>query len=102
MDYYSPDNWYKNESETLSEEQLRNIEQYLNTKGYIVVLHKHFCGARGATPSAYEDFDDFREYINKKVKPGDIITVWPFPEGETILSAKIPDDKGLIPKIGAY
>lgn len=101
MDYYSPDNWHIDGAKTLSAEKLRQIEQHLR-KGYIAVLHSHFCGARGATPSAYDDFDTFKEYIAREAKPGDIIDVWPFPSGESAISGKVPNENGEIPKKGAY
>ena len=102
MDYYAADNWHIDGSAALSQDKLREIERYLENSGYIAVLHSHFCGARGATPSAFENFDDFKAYLAREAKPGDIIDVWPFPDGKHMFSGKIPNDKGQVPKMGAY
>jgi hypothetical protein len=102
MDYYSPDNWHVDVTKTLSAEKLQEIEQFLENKGYIAVLHSHFCGARGPTPSAYDDFDQFKDYLAREVKPGDIIDVWPFPSGDCLFSGKVPNEKDEVPKKGAY
>jgi len=102
MDYYSPENWEINKDSTLSSEVLEAIEHYLNYKGFIAVLHWHFCGGRSPSPSAYEDFGDFKEYLDHEAKPGDIIHILPFPEGEGIFSGKVPNENGQIPKKGAY
>jgi len=67
---------------------------YLEHNGYIAVLHSYFCGAPGATPSAFENFDDFKAYLAREAKPGDIIDVWPFPAGKRLFSGKIPNEKG--------
>ena len=101
MNYDAPNNWVVKKN-ILSVEVLTEIEDYLNFKGYIVMLHSHFCGARGATPSAYDDYDDFKEYLNKEVKAGDIVTVWPFPDSEPLYDLKYPNEKDEVPIKGAY
>jgi len=102
MDYFDPNNWELTEANITSPEVLKQIQDYLNFKGYIVMLHSHFCGARGATPSAYDDYDDFKEYLDNEAKPGDIIRIWAFPESEPIVHLKYPNEKGEVPIKGAY
>lgn len=102
MDYYSPANWHIDDTKMLSAEKLGQIERHLRTKGCIAVLHSHFCGARSATPGAFDDFDTFKDYLAREAKPGDIIDVWPFPSGESVISGRVPNEKGEIPKRGAY
>lgn len=102
MNYYADENWHVDFSQMLSDEKLGLIADYLNKRGFVAVLHSHFCGARSPTPSAFDDIDEFREYLRTEVRPGDIIKVWPFPEGEPMIIGKSPDEKGRIPKVGAY
>ena len=102
MDYYALDNWNLDASKTLSADKLREMRRILNKRGYVVVLHSHFCGARGATPSAYDDFELFAEYLKREAKPGDIIKVWPFPSGDPMFEGKVPDEEGRVPRVGAY
>jgi hypothetical protein len=103
MDYFAPSNWHIAIDESFSSpDQLAQIQSYLNHTGYVVVLHSHFCGARGATPSAFDDFDDFKAYLQSNGRPGDIIQVWSFPSGEPMFKGKLPNENGEVPRVGAY
>jgi len=102
MDYYAPDNWHLSSADVFSSSQLDQIQSYLESTGFIVVLHSHFCGARSASPSAFEDFDDFKDYLKLNGRPGDIIRVWAFPNVEPMFKGKLPNENGKVPKIGAY
>ena len=102
MDYYSPTNWHEDPAKALSAEKLGKIERHLEKSGYIAVLHSHFCGAREPTPYAFSDFEQFKEYLASAVKPGDIIEVFPFPESSCLVSGTIANEKGHVPKQGAY
>lgn len=63
MDCYSPNNWHADPAKALSADKLGQIERHLEKSGYIAVLHSHFCGAREPTPSAFGDFEQFKEYL---------------------------------------
>ena len=102
MDYRVPNNWEFKEVNITSSAVLKQIQEYLNFNGYLVMLHSHFCGARGATPSAYDDYDSLKEYLHNEVKPGDIIRVWTFPKSEPMIDLKYPNKKGEAPIKGAY
>jgi hypothetical protein len=54
--------------------------------------------------SRFDYFDDFKAYLDTRVKPGDAIDVWPFPTdiATAIARAKYPDAEGRVPLGGAY
>ena len=68
MEYYDSKNWVKDKN-ILSPDVLNVIEQYLTSRGYLYGIHANFCGARGATPLAYDDFVKFKEYLTNEVNP---------------------------------
>ena len=88
----------------MSAENLAAVRHHLNFVGYVVVMHKHLFAARGPTPLAFSDIDDFEAYLAGQCKAGDKITVWPFPalDAPTIAYGIIPEPDGTIRKDGAY
>lgn len=102
MDYYGAENWTKTGENILSEEIQRKIQHYLGEVGFLIVLHRHFCGAKGPTRLVFDDYDEFREYLATNARPGDMILIWPFPEGDPAFEGKYPNEKGEIPIKGAY
>ena len=70
----------------------------------IVVQHWHYYGASAPTRLAFDAFDEFKAYLQSRVKPGDAIDVWPFPTNiaAAIARGKYPDGDGRVPIGGAY
>lgn len=102
MDYYRADNWTTHGPNILAEETQEKIRHHLEKLGYLVILHKHFCGARAPTPLGFDDYDEFKEYLSAHVCPGDKILIWPFPDGDPLFGGMYPNDKGEVPIKGAY
>lgn len=88
----------------LSRENLDAVRHHLNFVGYVAVLHKHLFAARGPTPLAFSEIEDFEAYLANHCKAGDKLIVWPFPEqaGSVIAHGKIPESDGTIRQGGAY
>lgn len=80
------------------------IKEHLEHVGNIAVEHWHYYGAHAPTPLAFDDFDEFINYLRGKVKAGDAIDVYPFPcrTTEAIARGKYPDQTGKVPAGGAY
>ena len=61
---------------------------------------------RGNHDDPFDDLDDFMDYLDNKVFAGDALHIWSFAslckEDNTIASGKYPDEKGCVPKKGAY
>jgi hypothetical protein len=102
MDYFSSDNWTAMGDNILAEDLQRKIQHHLEKVGYLVALHKHFCGGRAPTPLGFDDYDEFRDYLRTKVRPGDKFLIWSLPEGEPLFQGMCPNDKGEVPIKGAY
>jgi hypothetical protein len=96
--------WTDNGENILSVKNLSAIERHLEEVDAIVVQHWHYYGASAPTRLAFDSFEDFRAYLDSRVKPGDAIDVWPFPTdiATAIVRAKYPDREGRVPVGGAY
>lgn len=95
--------WTRAAASILDPEKLEAVRKHLDTVGNIVVEHWHYCGARGPTPLAFNDFEVFEAYLKQEVRQGDAIDVYPFPhQSKVIASGKYPDSEGRVPVRGAY
>ena len=95
--------WVLDGENIFSEEKLIVVRRHLESVGNIAVSHWHFYGSRSPTPLAFDNFDDFYEYLKTKVRPGDAIDVYPFPHDTlAIASGKVPHNEGKVPIGGAY
>src|SRR5437773_11184217 len=91
--------WTDRGENILSSKNLAAIEHYLEEVGAIVVQHWHYYGASAPTRLAFDAFDEFKAYLQSRVKPGDAIDVWPFPTNiaAAIARGKYPDGDGRVP-----
>jgi hypothetical protein len=104
MSEYDKNTWTTEGESILSENNLVAIKKHLESVGSIAVEHWHFYGSRAPTRLVFDDFDDFNEYLQRNVQPGDAIDVYPFPHhpSKTVARGKYPDAEGRVPKGGAY
>jgi len=104
MSGYDKTTWSKAGEIILSASNLDIIKKHLKTKGNIAVEHWHFYGSRSPTPLAFDDYEEFVQYLHTQVRPGDAIDVYAFPsEREALVaSGKYPDQEGRAPEGGAY
>ncbi len=98
--------WHAGAENILREQYLDKIKNVLENIGNVVIKHWHFYGSRAPDVRAFDDYDDFTEYLEVEVIPGDIIDVWSMDdllnENNVLVYGKYPDKKGLIPENGAY
>jgi hypothetical protein len=104
-DRYEPDNWTIDGEKILSEESIGKIKAVL-TRGPIIVQHWYYRGACCPGVFAFEDFEEFEEYLKNYAIPGDLFRVWNFvdvckPE-DIVTKGKLHDTDGCVPKGGAY
>lgn len=104
MSEYDQTTWSTAGEIILSASNLDAIKKHLETKGNIAVEHWHFYGSRSPTPLGFDDYEEFVQYLNTHVRPGDAIDVYAFPsERESLVaSGKYPDQEGRVPEGGAY
>ena|SRR5881394_3862297 len=105
-DRYEPDNWQPHGSKINEFAQLEKIRLELETRGPVILKHWHYRGARMPTHVAFDEYDDFVEYLGKNARPGDAFDAWSLSgrlEGvESLAAGKFPDVDGCVPALGAY
>src|SRR5437867_12542061 len=96
--------WTDTGENILSSKNLAAVERYLEDVGAIAVQHWHYYGASAPTRLTFDAFEDFKAYLDSRVKPGDAIDVWPFPTdiANALARGKYPDGEGRVPVGGAY
>ena len=99
------DDWSQAGSKTNSPENLENIRKALE-ESPIIVERWFYRGASAPERAIFDDFEDFKNYMNSDFYAGDSIYIWKYSEvcndANMIVSAKCPDEKGEVPKSGAY
>jgi hypothetical protein len=98
--------WGTDGSSISSPDSLAKIRHVLEHVGSIIVEHWHFYGGRAPDRMAFDDFEDFLEYLKKNAVAGDAIDVWSMHElckpENRLAEGKCPDEEGKVPKGGAY
>ncbi len=98
--------WVSDGEQITSEDNLSKINHVLENVGSIIVEHWHFYGSRAPDREIFDDYDEFIEYLTENAVAGDAIHVWSMHEicsdKNQLLHGKCPNEKGLIPKGGAY
>jgi len=100
------DEWIVEDETITAPEKLAAIKAVLAKDGPILVEHKFLRGARGPETLAFNDYEEFIEYLTAKARAGDKISVWslwPFMRDTAPLaSGKCPAEDGAVPKGGPY
>lgn len=100
------DEWITDGPKIDSPENLETIRKILEDTGPIVVRHSFYRGASRPDHIAFDEFEDFEEYLNTKASAGDKIDIWNLADMATaqnrLVFGKCPDDQGRVPKRGAY
>jgi hypothetical protein len=100
------DQWTADAAKINTPENLEAIRRVLEESGPIVVRHSFYRGANRPDHIAFDEFEEFEEYLNTKASAGDAIDVWNFADMGTAQNrfafGKCPDDEGRVPKKGAY
>ena len=72
----------------------------------VILEHRFYRGSRSAERFVFEDFESLDEYLRTKAHPGDSIWTWRFEalcrDDNALVSGKVPDAAGNVPKGGAY
>jgi len=99
------DRWGPAGPKITSADKLDAIRKVLASVGPIIVEHKHYRGARGPDLLSFQDFDEFRNWLDSTAE-GDAIWVWDFAavcnSGNSLAHGKCPDERGWVPAGGAY
>lgn len=94
------------DGDKITDENLAIVKDVLNKTGPILVQHWFYCGGRAPHHVAFDDYDDFIEYLVSNAKAGDAIDIWNLHSllrvDNALIRAKCPAEDGAVPKSGAY
>ena len=104
--YAEEDNWNPDGSKITEPAKLEAIRHTLENKGPILVEHWFYRGSSAPEHLVFEDFDEFKTWLDEQTYAGDAIDVWSWVETcqheRILVEGKCPDEQGLVPKGGAY
>jgi len=87
------------------DERLDRLRRVLE-ESPVIVEHRFYFGSSAPHRFIVDDFDDLRTYLREKTRPGDSFWFWRYDEhcrdDNPITQGKVPDERGLVPKGGAY
>lgn len=99
------DDWRADGEKITAPEILDTIRQCLDESS-IIIEHWFYRGSHAPDRMMFDDYDAFIEYLKSRASPGDAIHVWSFAavccDNNELARGKCPDDKGLVPRRGAY
>ncbi len=102
---FEHDDWNESGNKITSPANLERVKDCLE-KYPIILQHWYYRGSRSPTRLLVDDFEQYVEYLKSYLSPGDIIEIWTleflYSEENIFLRAKFPDNKGRVPKKGAY
>ena len=100
------DEWLIDGAKITSPENLETIRKVLEDEGPIILEHRFYRGSSAPDRFVFDDYEDFKQYLDSEARAGDKIYGWNFAgictAENTLASGKCPDDQGRVPKKGAY
>ena len=105
MSIFEVDEWSETGNNILAHETLEAIRLTLEETP-IILEHWFYRGARSPERFVFEDFEDLLSYLKLNGRPGDAFYLWDYAavcrRENILMNGKYPDDKGRVPKKGAY
>jgi len=89
----------------LAEDILARVAEVLE-QSPVIVEHRFYRGASVPERRVFDDMADLQLHLAEAVRPGDSLWLWRFDElcrdDNSLAHGKVPDDRGRVPKGGAY
>ena len=89
----------------LAEETLARLREALEDSP-VILEHWFYRGSSAPARLIFEDFDALREYLGRGWNPGDAFHAWRYDQAcrddNQLAHGKLPDERGRVPKRGAY
>ena len=104
---HEPDDWHSDGPFLTDKSALEKLQSLVQQGSTLIAEHWHYRGSRAPDRFIVEDYDDFLDYLKENAIAGDIVDVFDLTEawqskGEPLVSGKCPDERGEIPRKGAY
>ena len=100
---FESDDWSADHANIMS--QLPKMEAAIE-RTVLVLEHWFYRGSKAPRRMFWEEFEELRSYLEKEVRPGDLLFFWEFDKvcrkDNLFAQGKFPDDKGRVPARGAY
>jgi hypothetical protein len=98
------DNWGPGPN-ILAEDVLGHVAKVLE-QSPVIVEHWFYRGASAPERRVFDDMADLHVYLTEAARPGDKLWLWRFDElcrdDNALAHGKVPDERGRVPKGGAY
>jgi len=92
------------DGEKITDEKLAAIKDVLDKTGPTVVEHWFYRGGRAPHHVAFDEYDEFIEYLHSNAKAGDAIDIWDLHSllraDNALIRAKCAAEDGTVPKGG--
>lgn len=100
-------NWHRDdESDLTTLYKLSCVKNVLEKLGSIVIEHWIYCGRQAPSRQAFDDYDDFIDYLTENARAGDLVDIWSLHEliskKNRLTIGKCPAGDGSVPESGAY
>jgi hypothetical protein len=101
------DDWHSEGPFLTSPETLEKLESLIDQGRTLIAEHWHYRGSRAPDRQVIEHVEDFLDYLKDNAIAGDIVDVFDITaawqeKGKPVVSGKCPDDRGEVPRKGAY
>jgi len=97
------DDWRSDGAKITSE--IPKLEAALE-RTVLILEHWFYRGSRSPERTFWEEFEDLNQYLETQVRAGDMLYFWEFDKccgkEKALAAGKYPDEKGRVPKRGAY
>ena len=99
------DRWGTEAANVMAPERLEAIRQAVEQSA-LIVEHRFYRGSRSPDRMVFEDYDEFRQYLQAHAVPGDSFWFWRYDDlcrdDNSFTQGKFPDTDGMVPSGGAY
>ncbi len=100
------DRWSQDGNIITDPDKLSLVEEALREFRILVIEHRYYRGARAPDRIVIDDYDNFIDYLIENAVAGDSIHVFDITsaleDDNQLVNGKCPDEKGEVPKGGAY
>lgn len=103
---YEADGWSTDGPNILAPENLSLLRTVLDDVAPVVVEQWHYRGSQAPDRFVFDSYEKLERYVRESAVPGDLFYMWNFteccPRESAMVTAKMPDAEGRVPRRRAY